>query len=269
VQELETLFDTPLFDRSMRTARPSDKGREMHLIAKNLLEQRNTAVERFSRSDVIERRLRIGVTEVAAMTWLPAFVAAVRAAYPRVTIEPEADAMVPLRDKLLAGELDLAVVPISIEEPRFTTELVGEVEMGWMCKPGLVTRKSLRLDDINEYTLLVEGSRSGTGRIFHRWMKSVGMEPASTIVCSNLVAVVAMTVSGVGVSRLPRHCMGPLVDAGLLQVFKVAPQAPDVPYVAAYTKAQHSAFIDSIIALVKSSCDFRRVFQVAAPTRRR
>lgn len=269
VQELETLFDTPMFDRTLRTARLSDKGREMYQIAKNLLDQRNAAIERFSRPDVIERRLRIGVTEVAAMTWLPAFVAAVQAAYPRVTIEPEADAMVPLRDKLLAGELDLAVIPISVEEPRFATELVGEVEMGWMCKPGLVKRKAMRLDDLAGHTLLVEGPRSGTGRIFHRWMKSVGLEPASTIVCSNLVAVVAMTVSGLGVSRLPRHCMQPLVQAGLLQDFKVTPQAPDVPYVAAHKKELRSAFIDSIVALVKASCDFRRVFQVGAPKPRR
>lgn len=63
-------------------------------------------------------RLRIGVTEVAAMTWLPTFVSAARAAYPRVTIEPEADA---------------AVVPAEIQEPRFVCELVGKVEMDWMC----------------------------------------------------------------------------------------------------------------------------------------
>jgi DNA-binding transcriptional LysR family regulator len=269
IQELEVLFETPLFDRTQRTARLSDKGREMYEIAKNLLAQRNTAVETFARPDVIERRLRVGVTEVAAMTWLPAFVAAVQAAYPRVRIEAEADAMVPLREKLLANDLDLAVVPVEIEEPRFATELVGEVEMAWMCKPGLVGRKTMQLGSLAAHTFLVEGARSGTGRMFHRWLKSQPFEPASTIVCSNLVAVVAMTVSGLGISRLPRHCMRPLVDAGLLQEFKVTPQAPDVPYVAAFKKELRSSFTDSIVGLVKASCDFRRVFQVAAPARSR
>lgn len=269
VQELEALFDTPLFDRTLRTARLSEKGREMYQTAKSLLEQRNAAVDRFSRPDVIERRLRIGVTEVAAMTWLPTFVSAVRATYPRVTIEPEADAMVPLRDKLLAGDLDLAVVPAEIEEPRFACELVGRVEMDWMCQPGLVKRKSIQLAELTDYTLLVEGPRSGTGRIFDRWIRSVGVHPANTIVCSNLVAVVAMTVSGLGVSRLPRGCLRPLVDAGLLQTFKVTPQAPDIPYVAAFKKEQRSAFIDSIVEHVNACCDFRQALKVGKPLRSR
>jgi DNA-binding transcriptional LysR family regulator len=99
VQELEELFDAPLFDRTLRKARPTDKGLEMHLIAKELLEQRDAAVERFSRPEVIERRLRIGVTEVVAMTWLPALLSRITQAYPKVIIEPEAGAMMPLREK--------------------------------------------------------------------------------------------------------------------------------------------------------------------------
>lgn len=269
VQELETLFDTPLFDRTLRTARLSEKGQEMYQIAKSLLAQRNAAVESFSRADVIERRLRIGVTEVAAMTWMPALMARIRLAWPRVIIELEADAMVPLRDKLLAGELDLIVVPSELEDSRFVKEVVGEVEMGWMCKPGLVRRKTLPLVELTEHTFLVEGTRSGTGRIFNRWLKSLGVVPANTIVSSNLVSIVAMTVSGLGVSRLPHKCLSPLISAGLLQVFKVTPQAPDVPYVAAYKKELRSAFLDAVVELVKECCDFSQAFQIDTGTARR
>ena len=269
VQELKALFDTPLFDRSLRTARLSEKGTEMYLIAKNLLDQRNTAVERFSRPDVIERRLRIGVTEVAAMTWMPALMARIRLAYPRVIIELEADAMVPLRDKLLAGDLDLIVVPSELEDSRFVKEVVGQVEMGWMCKPGLVARKTMKIHDLVEHTFLVEGARSGTGRIFNRWLKGLGVQPANTIVSSNLVAIIAMTVSGLGVSRLPHKCLSPMIDAGLLQVFKVTPQAPDIPYVAAFKKELRSTFLDDIVSLVKQCCDFSQAFQIDTATRRR
>lgn len=269
VQELETLFDTPLFDRTLRTARLTEKGAEMHRVAKDLLERRNAAVEHFSRPDVIERRLRIGVTEVAAMTWLPALLARVRAAYPRVVIEPEADAMVPLRDKLLAGELDLVVVPAELEDARFVKEVVGVVEMGWMCKPGLVKRKTLPLQELTEHTFLVEGPRSGTGRIFDRWLKTVGVQPAHTIVSSNLVTVIAMTVSGLGVSRLPRECLRPMIDAGLLQVFKATPAAPDITYVAAFKKELRSSFLDAMVELVKECCDFSSPFQTRARPRRR
>ena len=43
----------------------------MFELAKKLLAQRDTAVEQFVSPEVLERRVRIGVTEVTAMTWLP------------------------------------------------------------------------------------------------------------------------------------------------------------------------------------------------------
>src|SRR5438034_9513 len=88
VQELESLFDTPLFDRTLRTARLTDKGEEMFAVAQRLLGQRDTAVEQFLRPEVIERRLRLGVTELTAMTWLPRLVQRIESFYPKVVIEP-------------------------------------------------------------------------------------------------------------------------------------------------------------------------------------
>ena len=77
VQELEALFDTALFDRSQRAARLTDKGEEMFVVAKKLLAQRDAAVEQFGKPDVLERRVRIGVTELTAMTWLPQLIASI------------------------------------------------------------------------------------------------------------------------------------------------------------------------------------------------
>ena len=88
------------------------------------------------------------------------------------------------------------------------------------------------------------------------------MVPDHTIVSSNLVSIVAMTVSGLGVSRLPHMCLSPLINAGLLQVFKVTPQAPDIPYVAAYKKELRSTFLDAVVELVKECCDFSQPFQI-------
>ena len=49
IRELEALFDTPVFDRSLRTSCLTEKGEEMFLIARQLLDQRDAAVERFQR----------------------------------------------------------------------------------------------------------------------------------------------------------------------------------------------------------------------------
>lgn len=266
VQELEEFFDTPLFDRTLRRARPTEKGIEMHLLAKGLLDHRDIAIESFTRPEAIERRLRIGVTEVAAMTWLPALLSKIAVEYPRVTVEPEADAMVPLRDKLLAGDLDLIVVPAEIDDARLAKDVVGEVTMAWMCKPGLLERKTLNLEQVMRATFLEEGQRSGSGRILNRWLKTVGQQPSRSIVSSNLVTVVSMTVAGLGVSRLPQDCLKPLIDVGMLQVLKVKPLAPNVTYVATYKKDTANAFLVSIVRLIKDCCDFSQAFRIQSKT---
>ncbi len=144
VHELERLFDTELFDRSLRTARLTEKGEEMFLLAKKLLQQRDAAVEQFGKPEVIERRVRIGVTELTAMTWLPRLVGLIQQHYPKVTIEPDVDDSLSLRDKLLADELDLIMVPDAFADARIPGKAIGKVDSAWMCKPGLVELDLIR-----------------------------------------------------------------------------------------------------------------------------
>jgi len=265
VQELELLFDTPLFDRSLRTARLTDKGEEMLVLARKLLEQREAAVEQFVRPEVMERRVRIGVTELTAMTWLPRLVNLIQRSYPKVIIEPDVDSSVSLREKMLADETDLVIVPDVFEDQRVATKRLGAVENAWMCKPGTVpTRKPLRLHELAKHRLLTQGDKSGTGLVYERWFKEMGVQPSNTIVSSNLIAIIGMTVSGLGVSHLPRKCMQPMVQAGMLEILKVSPALPPVSYVAVYKNEQRSTLIDSIILLAQECCDFTQVFQTEA-----
>lgn len=264
VHELEALFDTALFDRSQRTARLTEKGEEMFVLARRLLQQRDAAVEQFGKPEVIERRLRLGVTELTAMTWLPQLVGLVQQHYPKVTLEPDVDGSVPLRDKLLADKLDLIVVPDAFADASLPGKQIGQVESAWMCKPGLISAPasgSIRLHELARHRMLVQGSASGTGRVYDGWMKDLGVVPADAIVVSNLVALTGLTVSGLGVSYLPRQCLEPLVAAGLLVVLDVKPPLPPVPYVAMHKGEHRSALTASIIMLAQSCCDFTRVFQ--------
>ena len=261
VHDLESLFDTPLFDRTQRTARLTEKGEEMFLLAGKLLGQRDAAVEQFSRPDVIERRLRIGITELTAMTWLPRLVELIQQRYPKVVIEPTVDSSPHLRDKVMADELDLVFVPDAFADAGLASTPVGELEHAWMCKPGLVaTGTRLRLHEIASYRMLVQGPQSGTGRVYDAWMKERGAAPAEAIVVSNLVAMLGLVISGLGVSYLPRHCLMPLVEGGLLTLIEVTPGLPPMRYVALHKGEHRSALVASIVMLAQHCCDFSSMF---------
>ncbi|MDM0004401.1 LysR family transcriptional regulator [Variovorax sp. J22G73] len=265
VHELELLFDTELFDRSQRTARLTEKGEEMFVLAQKLLAQRDAAVEQFGKPGVVERRIRIGVTELTAMTWLPRLVGLIQQHYPKVILEPDVDDSLQLRDKLMADELDLVIVPDTFADSRLPHKLIGQVRSAWMCKPGVVnvgaSGGTVRLHELARHRMLVQGNNSGTGRAYDAWMKEQGVQPANVIVVSNLVALTGLTVSGLGVSYLPRQCLEPLVAAGMLAVIDVTPALPVVRYVAMHKGEHRSALTSSIVMLAQACCDFTRMFQ--------
>lgn len=261
VQELESLFDTPLFDRSLRSARLTEKGEEMFLLAKRLLDQRDSAVEQFQRPEVLERHVRIGVTELTAMTWLPRLVSAIRTSYPRVIIEPHVDVSVALRDKLLANEIDLMIAPDVVDDQRFLSTRVGVVENAWMCKPGLAGRRRLRLHELTAHRLLTQDDRSGTGQLYNRWFRSIGLQPENTLFSNSLVALIGLTISGMGISYLPRKCLATMVDSGALEVLVVTPALPTAAYAAFCKSDQRSRLVSAIATLAQQVCDFGKVFQ--------
>jgi DNA-binding transcriptional LysR family regulator len=262
IGELEALFGTALFDRRLRSARLTEKGEEMFVVAKTLIEERDAALERLRSPEVSQRRVRIGVTELTAMTWLPRLIAGIQGAYPKVSIEPTVEGSVWLTDRLLGDELDLIVVPDAFADPRLLATPVAEVASAWMCRPGYVPyRSAVELQQLGRHRLLIQGASSGTGRIYGAWMKAQGFGASDVIDVSNLMALMSLTVSGLGIGCLPFDCVRPLVRAKLLRVVKVTPALPPIGYVALRRDDGRSRLLSGIVDLAKSCCDFSRTFQ--------
>jgi len=265
IHELEQRFAIELFDRNQRSARLTEKGEELFLLAKKLLEQRDAAVEQFSGPEVTQRRLRIGVTELTAMTWLPRLILAIQTTLPKVIIEPSVEDAALLKDKLLNDELDLILVPDAFIELRLLSTSLGRVESAWMCRPGYLKQSAaMPLHELARHRLLVQGDSSGTGRIYGTWMKAQGVVPDNVIGVSNLMAVMGLAVSGLGIGYLPRDCLQPMLDANMLRVVKVKPALPSVEYVALRRDEGRSRLLTTVIDLAKNNCDFSRTFQAHA-----
>ncbi|VFR24336.1 Transcriptional regulator, LysR family [plant metagenome] len=264
VRELEDAFGTPLFDRTMRSARLTEKGEEMFAIAKDLLGRRAQAIEGFVQAAAPQRQLRIGVTELTALTWLPRFVNAVHARFPATSFEPDVDDSFGLRNKLLAGNLDIAILPDLFEDSRLVKHTLGKVRNTWMCKPGLLpTQHPLNVHDIAEQRVLTQGGRSATGQIYDEWFRAAGIGTGNWIVSNNLMAIIGMTVSGLGVAHLPQFALQPLIDLGMLEVLEVAPPVPDVVFAAVHKAENHSVVMDQLVEIATRCCDFGRAFQGA------
>lgn len=264
IQELESQLGVALFDRTERSARLTDKGHELVAYARRLLDLRDEAATQVGNPSVVARTLKLGVTELTAMTWLPAFIAAIRAVYPAVLVEPEVDASVNLRDKLLGDEIDLMVVPNAYDEARFVCEPVGQTDVVWVCQPGFVREpQPMTLEDLSRYPVLA--NRSGPGLILDRWFRSVGFKPQIHMTSNSVVPLLSLAVSGVGITYVQSPSFRHLISAGLLQELDVQPALPAFQYVAVYKTSRDSAFMSSLVGLARSTCQFTDILPVLSP----
>jgi len=260
IQELEETFEVALFDRSKRNARLTEKGGELLDYAKDLLERRDYLLERVSAREVLVRRFRLGVTELTALTWLPALVEAMRQAYPKVQIEPSVELSSELYHKLENDQLDLIVVPDVYSDARFVATPLKSVENAWMCAPGLVPEADpVSLVRLGGDTVLTQGSLSGTGLIYERWLATHHVQMPRTITSHNLLVQVGLTLSGVGVSYLPKACLSHLIERGALRSIVTTPGLPRIRYAALHRADRQFGLNPDVAELAVRCCDFSRL----------
>ncbi|EKF41465.1 LysR family transcriptional regulator [Nitratireductor indicus] len=261
VQELEQQFSVEIFDRSKRTARLTEKGQEILHYAKSLLEERDNFIERISSSQVLIRHFRLGVTELTAMTWLPQLVKEIKTEYPRVSIEPEVELSATLFDRLMDDTIDLIVIPDVFNDSRCVSVPLKAVENAWMGVPELHTgEEPLSLKELSNFTMLVQGTRSGTGLVYGRWLSEHNITPSKTIHCESMLAQIGFTVSGLGVSYLPVPVASQLVQDGRLKHIPTQTRLPHVRYAVLYRHDRSSNFKKRIAEMAQQCCDFRTFF---------
>jgi len=270
VRELENLFGIALFERNHRAAQLTGKGDIMFAFAKQLLGQREMAVDQIGLSESFVYRLRIGITELTAMTWLPRFYGQIQNNFPNVVIEPSVKNSVDLKDNLLEDDLDLIIVPDAFRDTHLSSIPVGKVKNSWMCKPGTFRKKRKRItaSELASQQLLIQDDRSETGLIYKEWWKyKIGGDPKSNMTCSSLLALLGMTVAGLGISYLPRECLSGMLRSGLLGEIESSPSLPEITYVAMHLWEKKIPLILSVVALAQECCDFSRMFGATSPTR--
>jgi DNA-binding transcriptional LysR family regulator len=264
IQELEFAVGADLFDRSLRGARLTEKGEYLVGIAEEMLALHARIGDIRDGGVAPVRKIRFGVTELTAMTWLPRMVSLLRENYPNVTLQPEVDMSRDLYEGLLDGSIDLIIIPETFSAPEITALPLAQVANQWMARPGLVdgaAGRVLRLDELARYPILAQGGRSGSGLYFNKWMRNQGIVFPRQISSDSMTALLSLTIAGLGVSYMPSECFRPLVAEGKLEVVAARPALPAVPYVAMYRNDRPSAIAESMARLAKSACDFTSQFQ--------
>lgn len=259
IAELEDLLGVALFDRTRRTARLTEKAREIVALGEELLNVRERLLMAAGREAVTIRHFRLGVTELIALTWLPRLVEILRAEYPNVEVQPEIDLSASLYEKLMRGALDLVVVPSVFNESSMLSTPLQNLRLSWMCSPSLYDGPPrLTLSEIARYPILMQIERSGVDMGLERWFRERDLNLRRVYAGNSLVALSALTIAAFGISFLPTEFFMEHVEAGRLRIIDSDEKLPEIPYCALYLRDGPVSFSSRVAALAQSICSFAK-----------
>lgn len=259
LQELEKQSRTSLFSVNRKGVTLTVRGQEILNLAEELLGKLSELNNLKSSPLAATRLVSIGMTEIVVLSWFPDFVARLASAYPHVSLHPEVDLSAPIRDKILSGQLDFAVLPETYVDPRMTSLYIGTVKFAWLCKPGALPRDEVvPLEQLAAFPLIEQGPGSGITTLARRLFGQVNTQPQRISGTTSMVALAALIESGLGISCIPRFLFNDAIKARKLQEVITVPEAPSVDYYAVFLAQQHSAIGWALADIAKLAANFSK-----------
>lgn len=261
VYELEQIVRVELFDRNGHVNKLTINGEKLLALGENILLLQAQAMDLKASTDMPAKKLRIGVTELTAMTWLPRLIFALKEHFPKVTFEPNVAMTNDLHQGLLAGDYDIVITPETSKISGTKAIRLADVENVWAASPSLFPSTDvLTYAELAKFTLITQGSRSGAGVLVSAWLRAQGIELPNQIQCDNLIALLGLTVAGLGVSYIPLHCQWSLIRSRKLKIIKLDMPLPLLPYSAYFCEDRPTAFILEVIELAKKIQNYKKLF---------
>jgi len=256
IQELEADFDIALFDRSGHRAQLTARGHEICAMAEEMLGHRDRLLVRLKGQHTLTGTFRFGITEITAMTWLPAFIKEMRAHFPRITLEPHIDLGADLQRRLLAGQLDMAFLHGEFADAQLESVTLQRLEFAWMGSPDLIDASRVYAPrDIAALPLLRQSRESGLNMIYDGWL-TPHTAALNLFTINSLIAMAGLTAAGFGISCLPRDYFSGMVSTRQLVIARTSVAPPHSLYCAMYPRNADSGFCAQVAQLAQGCCDF-------------
>jgi DNA-binding transcriptional LysR family regulator len=202
VAELEALLSFRVFDRNTRRVTLSASGREFLGVAQTAL--RHVQLAETAAADVRNRAagiVRIGAPLIIAGAVLPAAVREYQRERPKVSIHIRDVPVVLTVDRVVAGELDLAIGMDRPPDPAVDREVIFRSPWVLWCAPShpIAANSVLRWSDLQGLALVAAGRDSVTA------MRSFALEHHSVQIVDNVTTALGMAAEGLAATAAPAY----------------------------------------------------------------
>ena len=212
ISGLETSLGVVLMHRDAGSVRMTTKGEEILLEARKVLRQAEGVLTVAERPDLIEDRLRLGVTELVASTWLHRYLRRLKDVYPAISVELTVNLSRELDRELAARTLDL-----TIQTAPFANSVSGMIELGkfdyvWVgaaeVMDGLTGR--VRVADLIPRSILTHARNTQAYSELVVYAEARSLPTTRFVPSNSMASCVQMAINGLGVALLPRSLCRPI-----------------------------------------------------------
>lgn len=225
VRTLEQALETQLFARNGRGIVLTPAGQEFLRHAERLLSLlAETAsvvheVHALARGSVL-----IGASTSAGTYVVPPLLGAFHSHYPRIQLTLVVAHRSSIEERLLAHELDLAVISLMEHEDRFSVEVLQPYELVVVASPShpLVKRRALTLPDLQHERFLLREQGSGTRLGTEQHFVQTGLSIQLSLELGSIEAIKEGAIAGLGIAVLSRESVALEVANGDLALLDVS-----------------------------------------------
>ncbi|MEO9865895.1 MAG: LysR family transcriptional regulator [Yoonia sp.] len=217
---LETTLGTILMQRDAGSVRLTEKGEEIVQAARRVLRQSEDLITIAERPDLMQDRLRLGVTELIAGTWLHPYLRKLKETYPGISVELTVDLSRNLDRALNSHTLDLTIQTAPFALPVSGTIALGDYLYGWVADPTIAAALPGKqtVADLTAFNVLTHARHTQSFVELTEHADTTGIAKARFVPSSSLSSCLQMAVEGMGVALVPLAMAERDIAAGRLVV---------------------------------------------------
>ncbi|MGC2122089.1 MAG: LysR family transcriptional regulator [Xanthobacteraceae bacterium] len=240
IAQLEEFLGIRLLERDRRMVAPTPKGHELLAHAERLLRMRADLIEAVGDRVAVRGIVRLGVSETIVHTWLPALIERVNAAYPNLELEIEVDISPNLQDRLVAKDLNLALLLGPANNPHINIRPLCTLPVAFVASHKIaLPRRPIALKDIVKWPIITFSRNTQPYSAVRELFAREGLHPTMHASAS-LATAVRMALDGIGIAVIPPAILERFGPAGRLRPLKTTVELPALDFVVGWPSAPDS-----------------------------
>ncbi|WP_125766749.1 LysR family transcriptional regulator [Lapidilactobacillus wuchangensis] len=216
IRELEQSIGVSLFDRIDNRLSLNNAGRQFRIRATRLLTEFNELAQ-YGHSDQAQRiPLRLGTSLTIGQELLPTALKHFRQQHPQTPLTCYAENVQQIKNRLLSGEIDLALIEGYEASQSFQAEPLSQYELLIVAAPDFLPTTRLTKQQLLTVPFLLREPGSTLRDIFGMATRQLGVEVVPMLESVNTQVLIQAALAGLGVTILPTPLAQPYLQAGQL-----------------------------------------------------